>query len=157
MPMMPQIRTAPLGIKVRSPFHLCLRKYAEKASNLLGAAPLIADINDTRAMLQSMNLSIPVGTAEAGAYFNNMVLEAVDFAVRIIVSRYIFIRFAYFSIILQMANVHSWFANVSIDDAAAWTTEFFNQTDIVQAQALPNNPKMYIGETGWPSVTSLFI
>jgi len=36
-------------------------------------------------MLQSMGLSnIPVGNSDAGAYFNNMVLEAVDFGVCLI-------------------------------------------------------------------------
>ena len=35
-------------------------------------------------MLASMNLSntIPVGTADAGAYFNNEVLASVDYGVR---------------------------------------------------------------------------
>jgi exo-beta-1,3-glucanase (GH17 family) len=51
-----------------------------------------------------------------------------------------------------MANVHPWFGNVSIEDAAAWTYTFFETTDVVAAQALPNNPTMYIAETGWPSV-----
>jgi len=77
--------------------------------------------------------SVPVGTAEAGAYFNNLVLAAVDYA---------------------MANVHPWFANVSIDQAASWTNEFFQTTDIYQASQLSNAPKMYIGETGWPSNSS---
>jgi len=51
-----------------------------------------------------------------------------------------------------MANDHPWFANVSVDQAAVWTWAFFEQTDVAQAQALPNNPTMYIAETGWPSV-----
>jgi hypothetical protein len=56
------------------------------------------------------------------------------------------------SAIPQMANDHPWFANVSVQDAAVWTWSFFEQTDVTQAQALPNNPTMYIAETGWPSV-----
>ena len=51
-----------------------------------------------------------------------------------------------------MANVHPWFANVSIDDAAGWTNQFFQETNVAAAAALSNNPKMYIAETGWPSV-----
>jgi len=53
-----------------------------------------------------------------------------------------------------MANVHPWFGNVSIDDAAAWTYQFFEQVDVTPAQALSNKPTMYIAETGWPSVKS---
>ena len=51
-----------------------------------------------------------------------------------------------------MANVHPWFANVSIDQASAWTAQFFQTTNVQVAAQLSNNPKMYIAETGWPSV-----
>lgn len=56
-----------------------------------------------------------------------------------------------------MANVHPWFANVSAEVSAAWTAEFFAQTDVALAANLSNHPKMYIAETGWPTVSSLFI
>jgi exo-beta-1,3-glucanase (GH17 family) len=51
-----------------------------------------------------------------------------------------------------MANVHPWFANVSIDQAAMWTNMFFEQNDVVLSTQVPNHPQMYIAETGWPSV-----
>jgi len=51
-----------------------------------------------------------------------------------------------------MSNVHPWFANQSIDNAAAWTAEFFQENNVVTAQSLPNKPKMFIAETGWPTV-----
>ena len=51
-----------------------------------------------------------------------------------------------------MANVHPWFGNVSIDQAAAWTYEFFEDTDVAATSSLSNHPTMYIAETGWPSV-----
>lgn len=51
-----------------------------------------------------------------------------------------------------MSNVHPWFANVSIDQAAAWTNEFFQETNVAVANTLSNKPQMYIAETGWPSV-----
>lgn len=46
---------------------------------------LIADIQDTRNMLAGMNLAktLPVGNADAGSYFNNKVLAAVDYGVRL--------------------------------------------------------------------------
>lgn len=53
-----------------------------------------------------------------------------------------------------MSNVHPWFANVSIDQAADWTADFFQENNVVVAQGLPNKPQMYIAETGWPSMSS---
>lgn len=49
-----------------------------------GAALLMADINDTRTMINGMGLSkhIPVGTSDAGSYFNTLVLEDVEYGVR---------------------------------------------------------------------------
>ena len=50
-----------------------------------GAALLIADINDTRSALAAMNppANLPVGNSEAGAYYNTLVMEAMDFGVRV--------------------------------------------------------------------------
>ncbi|KAI0303562.1 glycoside hydrolase family 17 protein [Multifurca ochricompacta] len=100
-----------------------------------GAQLLIANIQDTISTLNSMNLPkhIPVGTADAGAYFNTQVLQAVEYG---------------------MSNVHPWFANVSIDQAAGWTNEFFQQQNAQPAAALSNHPTMYIAETGWPTESS---
>lgn len=53
-----------------------------------------------------------------------------------------------------MSNVHPWFANVSIDQAAGWTWEFFQEQNVQVAQGLSNKPQMFIAETGWPSNSS---
>ena len=53
-----------------------------------------------------------------------------------------------------MSNVHPWFANVSIDQAAGWTADFFQETNVDVANNLPNKPKMFIAETGWPTKSS---
>lgn len=100
---------------------------------VLAAAALIPWINDTRTMLASLNLgkTIPVGNADAGSYFNTKVLEAVDYG---------------------MSNVHPWFANQSIENAAGWVYEFFEGQNVQPAAKLANNPYMYIAETGWPTV-----
>jgi exo-beta-1,3-glucanase (GH17 family) len=100
-----------------------------------GAALLKADIDDTRSMISAMSLSkhIPIGTADAGAFFNTLVLEDVEYG---------------------MSNVHPWFANVSIDIAAAWTAQFFQEQNVVPTSQLSNAPKMYIAETGWPTESS---
>ncbi len=48
-----------------------------------GAQLLIANITDTRSTLSALNLGkqIPVGTSDAGSFFNTQVLEAVDYGV----------------------------------------------------------------------------
>jgi hypothetical protein len=38
-----------------------------------------------------------------------------------------------------MANVHPWFANVTVQIAAGWTAQFFNQTNVQPASLLSNN------------------
>ncbi|KAH7913798.1 glycoside hydrolase family 17 protein [Hygrophoropsis aurantiaca] len=108
------------------------------------AAQLIPYIQDTISMLQSMNLgkTIPVGNADAGSYFNTKVLEAVDYGKKI--------SFCSFF----MKKIHPWFANQTIDNAAGWTANFFQTTNVAAAEALSNNPKKNIAETGWPTDTS---
>jgi len=98
-----------------------------------GAQILLGNINDTRSMLSGMGVSLQVGNADAGSYFNNEILAAVDYG---------------------MANVHPWFANVSAEGSAAWTADFFAQQDVALANTLSNKPKMYIAETGWPTKSS---
>ncbi|KAJ7167457.1 glycoside hydrolase [Mycena filopes] len=98
-----------------------------------GAALLLPNITDTITMISGMGLNIPVGNADAGSYFNTEVLQAVSYG---------------------MANVHPWFANEAIADAAAWTADFFATTNVAAAAALSNKPTMYIAETGWPTKSS---
>ncbi|KIY64983.1 glycoside hydrolase family 17 protein [Cylindrobasidium torrendii FP15055 ss-10] len=99
-----------------------------------GAEALIANINDTRSMLSDMSITnVPVGNADAGAYFNNLVLESIDYG---------------------MANVHAWFAGTTIEDAAGWTWDFFQVNDVDLSDATTNKPPMSIAETGWPTKSS---
>jgi len=100
-----------------------------------GAALLIADINDTKSNISGLSLSktIPIGNADAGAFFNTQVLQSVSYG---------------------MSNVHPWFANVSISQAAAWTASFFQETNVLPASLLSNSPQMSIAETGWPTQSS---
>jgi len=99
-----------------------------------GAQLLIANITDTRNAIKALNLptTIKVGNSDAGSYFNNLVLEAIDYG---------------------LSNVHPWFASVSIDQAAGWTYEFFQEQNVQPAALLTNKPTMYIAETGWPSAS----
>ncbi|CAE7136729.1 unnamed protein product [Rhizoctonia solani] len=108
---------------------------ATGTAGLAAAAKLVEKIKDTRDMLAGMSLSknLPVGTSDAGSYFNTPLLEAIDYG---------------------LANVHPWFAHTTIDDAAGWTYDFFQQNNIAQANAVANKPTMYIAETGWPTKSS---
>ncbi|CAE6435229.1 hypothetical protein ACGC1H_002862 [Rhizoctonia solani] len=108
---------------------------ATGTAGLAAAAKLVAKIKDTRDMLAGMGLSknLPVGTSDAGSYFNTPLLEAIDYG---------------------LANVHPWFAHTTIEDSAGWTYDFFQQNNIAQANAVANKPTMYIAETGWPTKSS---
>jgi len=105
------------------------------AAGIKAATYLDSRISDFRSTLKSMNLAktIPVGVADAGSYFNVQLLSAVDYA---------------------MANIHPWFAQTNINDAAGWTYDFFQNTNVVQAAATTNHPDLYIAETGWPTKSS---
>lgn len=48
-----------------------------------GADLLIVNITDSRNMVKNLGLSIPIGNSDAGSYFNNKILEAVDYGVRL--------------------------------------------------------------------------
>ncbi|RXW21947.1 hypothetical protein EST38_g3908 [Candolleomyces aberdarensis] len=102
---------------------------------LEGAAILLADIEDTKQMLAGMNLDkhIPVGNSDAGSFFATSVLEAVEYG---------------------LSNVHAWFANTTAAGAAPWVFDFFQESNLTPAAALPNKPAMYIAETGWPTKSS---
>lgn len=88
-------------------------------------------IADIRQMLQELGYSnLPVGSADAGAYFNSDLLSAIDFG---------------------LSNIHAWFAPTTAAQAANWTNEFFEDNNLAAAAAVPNHPKMVIAETGWPT------
>ncbi|KDQ19321.1 glycoside hydrolase family 17 protein [Botryobasidium botryosum FD-172 SS1] len=108
---------------------------ATGAAGIKAATYLDNKIADFRSTLKSMNLAktIPVGVADAGSYFNLQLLSAVDYG---------------------MANIHPWFALTTINDAAGWTYDFFQNTNVAQAANAPNHPDLYIAETGWPTKSS---
>ncbi|KAH6915034.1 glucan 1,3 beta-glucosidase [Coprinopsis sp. MPI-PUGE-AT-0042] len=97
-----------------------------------GSAILVADIEDTRTHIAALNLDkkIPVGNSDAGSYFADDVLAVIDYG---------------------LSNVHAWFANTTEAEAADWVFTFFEENNIAKAATVPNNPKMYIAETGWPT------
>jgi exo-beta-1,3-glucanase (GH17 family) len=105
---------------------------ANGPAGIEGAAILKADIDDTKQMLADMALDkhIPVGNSDAGSFFNTQILEAIEYG---------------------LSNVHAWFANTTAQDASKWVNDFFQEQNVLPASLLPNKPKMYIAETGWPT------
>lgn len=101
-----------------------------------GAQMLLTNVTDTRNAIAALNLdkTLPIGTADAGSFFNTELLQQVDFG---------------------MSNIHAWFANVSVEQSAGWVADFFQTENVDAANALPNKPKMFIAETGWPTVSFL--
>ncbi|GAA5846379.1 hypothetical protein JCM9279_001352 [Rhodotorula babjevae] len=93
---------------------------------------IVAEQAAFRTKLAALNLdkSLPVGTSDAGSSFNAALTAGSDYI---------------------MANVHPWFGGLAIDQAAGWTWDFFEQNDVVLAEAAPNKPTAYIAETGWPT------
>ncbi|KAK6504967.1 hypothetical protein TWF481_006900 [Arthrobotrys musiformis] len=50
-----------------------------------------------------------------------------------------------------MANVHPFFAGVTVDDAPDWTWLFTENNDVAIARQTTNNPNVIVSEVGWPS------
>jgi exo-beta-1,3-glucanase (GH17 family) len=48
-------------------------------------------------------------------------------------------------------DASSFFAGVTVDAAASWTNEFFQNNDVAVANAASNTPQAVISEVGWPS------
>jgi exo-beta-1,3-glucanase (GH17 family) len=127
-----------LGVTVGNEFLLnYLRAHNATNPNSAIASPAVDmmryNIQDTRVSLAGLNLPkvVPVGTAEAGSFFNKEILGMVDYG---------------------MSNVHAWFANRTIHDAAKWTLKFYEKKNLIPANALANHPEMFIAEAGWPTV-----
>ena len=150
-----------LGIAVGNEFMLnYITEHSATSANstvgLTASGLLKVKIADIRTMIAGMSINLPVGTADAGSYFNNDLLSAVDFGCAFI-SQLLRTEVAdelYFLFLFSMSNVHAWFASTTIQDAANWTFTFFQETNVDVANTLANKPQMYIAETGWPTYSS---
>ncbi|OKL61158.1 hypothetical protein UA08_03826 [Talaromyces atroroseus] len=85
-------------------------------------------LQDVRSNLTSKGLNVPVATSDLGDDWTADLLEASD---------------------LVMANVHPFFGGVQVDQAAAWTVEFFDEHDVSLTSG--TNKSAIISEVGWPS------
>jgi hypothetical protein len=113
---------------------------------LAASALLKSKITNIWQMLASMNINLPVGTADTSSYFDNDLLSAMDFGC----------AFHFFNVKLLMlffwssrSSMHMWFVGTTIHATATWTFTFFKETNIDVANALVNKPQMYATKTGW--------
>lgn len=97
-----------------------------------GVPTLVADVAEVRGKTGALGLSktLPHGTSDAGSVFTNELAVGID----------------YFH-----ANVHPWFGNLSIEDAATWTWDYYQENNVAIAEAASNKPATAIAETGWPT------
>jgi len=101
------------------------------AVGLAASTILKEKIADTRQMLSDLgHANVPVGSADAGSYFNTDLMKSIDFG---------------------LSNIHAWFAHTTAAQAANWTNTFFQDTNQAPAALLSNHPTMVIAETGWPT------
>jgi exo-beta-1,3-glucanase (GH17 family) len=85
-------------------------------------------LNNVRSNLTSKGVKIPVATSDLGDNWTADLLEASD---------------------MVMANVHPFFGGVQVDQAAAWTTTFFDTHDVSLTSG--TKKEAIISEVGWPS------
>ncbi|KAG8817452.1 hypothetical protein FRC17_011222 [Serendipita sp. 399] len=129
------------GVTVGNEFMLnYVNKYGGEGSGVTGAVGTRAStllrekITDTRQMLRQMgHPNVPVGSADAGSYFNTDLMRAIDFG---------------------LSNIHAWFAPTTAAGATQWTNDFFRDNNLAAAEALSPSPRMIIAETGWPTHSS---
>ncbi|KAJ6260654.1 Glucan endo-1,3-beta-glucosidase [Drechslerella dactyloides] len=74
--------------------------------------------------------SLNITTSDLGSAWTSTLAQAVD---------------------TVMANVHPFFAGVTVDDAPGWTNDFFVKNDVAVAKATTRLPNAIVSEVGWPS------
>lgn len=91
---------------------------------------LFGTIADVRTNLTALSINLPVGTSDLGSNWKSTMVPYVD---------------------VLMANVHPFFAGVTVETAANWTYTFFQQNDVILTAGVTPAPRVMISEVGWPS------
>ncbi|KAI5776730.1 glycoside hydrolase superfamily [Geopyxis carbonaria] len=99
-------------------------------SKYLTETQLFDIVDEVRSDLKSKGMNIPVGTSDLGSNWNSNMASKVD---------------------VLMANVHPFFAGVTVEKAADWTWDFFQTEDVSTTTGLADPPRVMISEVGWPS------
>lgn len=99
-------------------------------SKYLTQTQLLNYIDGVRSNLTTLGLKFPVGTSDLGSNWDATMASKVD---------------------VLMANVHPFFAGVTVEEASKWTYDFFLENDVAYTKGLTNPPRVMISEVGWPS------
>jgi len=108
---------------------------------------------DIREILSSINVRLPVGSA-SGIPFGGNLNGSVFGCVFIIPQRLTTKVADLFLFSSSMVNARAWQYNISIQDAAKWTFDYFNETGVTFARFLKYQPQIYMAEAGWPTNSS---
>lgn len=85
-------------------------------------------ITNVRSNLTSRGINLPVASSDLGDNWTTALAAAVD---------------------VVMSNVHPFFGGVTVDLAAAWTWNFWQQNDVILTKGTSKG--QVISEVGWPS------
>lgn len=90
---------------------------------------LVSVLDGVHANLTAKNLNLPVATSDLGSAWTAPLAAAVD---------------------VVMANIHPFFGGVTVDQAAGWTWNFWQNNDVSVTSGMTGK-KQVISEVGWPS------
>jgi exo-beta-1,3-glucanase (GH17 family) len=89
---------------------------------------LVKHMQEVRDYFKQKNLDLPVATSDLGDNWDATLVQATD---------------------VVMSNVHPFFGGIPVDQAAAWTWQFWQNHDVVLTKG--TSKKQVISEVGWPS------
>ncbi|GFF58872.1 probable glucan endo-1,3-beta-glucosidase btgC [Aspergillus udagawae] len=101
------------------------RAGSDKASAQRTLTNYMQEVKD---YFKKKNLDLPVATSDLGDNWDATLVQAAD---------------------VVMSNVHPFFGGIPIDQAAAWTWQFWQDHDVALTKG--TNKKQVISEVGWPS------
>ncbi|KAF7167454.1 hypothetical protein CNMCM6106_003014 [Aspergillus hiratsukae] len=102
-----------------------LFRASDKATAL---TTLVKHMQEVRDYFKEKNLDLPVATSDLGDNWDATLVQATD---------------------VVMSNVHPFFGGIPVDQAAAWTWQFWQSHDVVLTKG--TSKKQVISEVGWPS------
>ncbi|RHZ50715.1 hypothetical protein CDV55_101180 [Aspergillus turcosus] len=101
------------------------RAGSDKATALTTLVNYMQEVKD---YFKKKNLDLPVATSDLGDNWDATLVQATD---------------------VVMSNVHPFFGGIPVDQAAAWTWQFWQDHDVALTKG--TSKKQVISEVGWPS------
>ncbi|KAF2019815.1 glycoside hydrolase family 17 protein [Aaosphaeria arxii CBS 175.79] len=88
-------------------------------------------IGDIKTNLTKHEINLPIATSDLGDNWNSQMANSGNISI-------------------VMSNVHPFFAGVTVDKAAGWTWDFWNNHDVILTKG-NDDVKQIVAEVGWPS------